>query len=273
MASIKPVRRPQGFTLIELLVVISIIALLIGILLPALSSARAAARQMASNTQLRGIQQAFFTFAQGSKGLYPGLNPSSGGKEIWLNSAFQSLPGIGDVLGTQLGDSDHARARLGIIVSEGLVPPEYVISPSETDGAISPFDFAAFDVAESATHFDATNISYALLKIERNNSDTNIASARRFEWRDNANSELVIASDRNTTTSETMPESIYTEAGSGEWNGGIVWNDNHVGFEQSHILESTRVANTSNANDLLFDQDEEDSAAVVQLSNINMESN
>ena len=60
----KPARRGQGFTLIELLVVISIIALLIGILLPALASARTAARQMTNNTHLRGIHQALFAHSQ-----------------------------------------------------------------------------------------------------------------------------------------------------------------------------------------------------------------
>lgn len=61
-----------GFTLVELLVVIIIILMLVGILLPALSAARARARKTASQMQLRGISQACESY-QLALGAYPGF--------------------------------------------------------------------------------------------------------------------------------------------------------------------------------------------------------
>lgn len=87
--AVKCVRPPEsrkdgtmrGFTLIELMVVIAIIALLIAILLPSLSSARQHAKNVKCGAQLRGLGNAFALYSSHFNEWIPGMNTSGVGLE------------------------------------------------------------------------------------------------------------------------------------------------------------------------------------------------
>ncbi len=74
-------RRWRGFTLIELLVVISIIALLIALLLPALGEARLAAMGTKCLAQQRQLAQGMHNYAADWGGLFPNFSHEPG--EYW----------------------------------------------------------------------------------------------------------------------------------------------------------------------------------------------
>ena len=81
--------RPAGFTLVELLVVIGIIALLISILLPALSKAREMSLRMACSAKLKQIVFASLLCANDHKGYFPLAGVLPGAQPTDLGDPYQ----------------------------------------------------------------------------------------------------------------------------------------------------------------------------------------
>jgi prepilin-type N-terminal cleavage/methylation domain-containing protein/prepilin-type processing-associated H-X9-DG protein len=81
-ASVKQGCNGRGFTLIELLVVISIIAVLVSLILPAMKGARDTAMAVQCSANLRQIGQGFQIYADAYRDYIPGSTQTRGGSYI-----------------------------------------------------------------------------------------------------------------------------------------------------------------------------------------------
>ena len=105
-------RRKQGFTLIELLVVIAIIALLVSILMPALSKARKLAGQTGCMMNLKTIGLAYAQYEAENNEFDPRMHIITTGMGNVLDDYAQEASGMGDAVwtGKNLGGRNFAVA-------------------------------------------------------------------------------------------------------------------------------------------------------------------
>lgn len=150
--------RHHGFTLIELLVVIAIVALLVGILLPALSSARISARTVLCSSNQRQLAVAWTMYADDHRGRALPHRLSSGlTRTYWFGQENASTRSIDHALGTLAPYLDAAPGDQSVYEC-----PEQPVGSYHEQGQFgsftSTYGYNAYALAPSTTgYFDLVN--------------------------------------------------------------------------------------------------------------------
>ena len=145
-----PAGSRRGFTLIELLVVVVIIAILAGMLLPALSRSKAASKRIVCVNNLKQLTAATAMYLGDYAGYYPSSNSTNRWPEA-LRAHYENLrllvcPGDGSISGPAApatsadaaprsfllnGWNDYFDRLPQPVVSE-IMPESVIVEPSET---------------------------------------------------------------------------------------------------------------------------------------------
>lgn len=236
----------RAFTLIELLVVMSIIALLLGILLPALSKARAKARQVKDSTQLSQLHKGLVTYASDKDGIFltPGLVKRHQHNGAWV-------PGRGQ----EWHEYNHHAALYSALVQLNYASPALLYCPSEVSANVAPksnYNYNAYQPL-SGLYWDESfradldgecNVSYGTTLIN--------GKRKKREWRDALSSDFCLIGTRGPGSGQGTERvvgaggnaQIYEESrtlgifgGRNEFWANHCYSDGHVQFTNQFAPE------------------------------------
>ena len=249
--------KKRAFTLVELLVVVAIIALLVGLLLPALAKAQATAKTVKDSNQIKQIHTAMVGKANETKG---GRLPIPGliNRRAYGN---QQIPGE--------GEEDVVKNRTPCLysacVAQNLFNTDILIGPTEVNQAVrvyASYNYNAYNPAQdtywdgdvgnggtipavitqglraniaalpgSAAPADECHVSYSHLLL--------VGLRKTQYWRNNLDSGRPHMSTRGcrngvvTGDEYNFSPTLRLHASPKSWEGNVCFGDTHMEFSET----------------------------------------